>query len=129
VIAVDTNVLVRLLTNDDQVQARRAVRIMQRSQIFIPKTVMLETEWVLRHAYGIDRKQIRRGFQNLMGLPNVKTEDSRSLALAISWYGLGIDFADALHLASSSEAKEFVTFDKSLAQKANKLKVATIILP
>jgi predicted nucleic acid-binding protein len=49
--------------------------------------------------------------------------------LAISWYGLGIDFADALHLASSGEAKEFATFDKSLTQKANKLKVATIILP
>lgn len=127
-IAVDTNVLVRLLTNDDPEQARRAARIIQSSQILIPKTVMLETEWVLRYAYGIDRKQIRRGFQNLMGLPNVKTEDSRSLTLAISWYGLGIDFADALHLASSGEAKEFATFDKSLAQKATQLKAATVIL-
>jgi predicted nucleic acid-binding protein len=64
-----------------------------------------------------------------MGLPNVKAEDSSSLTLAISWYGLGMDFADALHLASSGEAKEFATFDKSLAQKATQLKVATVILP
>ncbi len=128
-IAVDTNVLVRLLTNDDPGQARRAAGIMQSSQILIPKSVMLETEWVLRHAYGIDKKDIRRGFQNLMGLPNVKTEDSRSLTLAISWYGLGMDFADALHLASSREAKEFATFDKSLAKKATQLKAAAVILP
>jgi predicted nucleic-acid-binding protein len=128
-IAVDTNVLVRLLTNDDPVQARRAAVIMQSPQVLIPKSVMLETEWVLRHAYAIDKKDIRKGFQKLMGLPNVKTEDSRSLNLALSWYGLGMDFADALHLASSGEAKEFATFDKSLAQKATRLKVATVILP
>jgi predicted nucleic-acid-binding protein len=128
-IAVDTNVLVRLLTNDDPVQARRAARIMQSPQIFIPKTVMLETEWVLRHAYGIDRKDIRIGFQKLMGLPNVKTEDFRSLTMAISWYDRGMDFADALHLASSGEAKELATFEKSLAQKATQLKAATVILP
>jgi predicted nucleic-acid-binding protein len=129
VIAVDTNVLVRLLTNDDPGQARRAAGIMQSSQVLIPKSVMLETEWVLRHAYGIDRKDIRKGFQKLMGLPNVKAEDSRSLTLAISWYGLGMDFADALHLASSGEAKAFATFDKSLARKATRLKAATVIFP
>lgn len=128
-IAVDTNVLVRLLTNDDLGQARRAADIMQSSQVLIAKSVMLETEWVLRHAYGVDKKDIRRGFLNLMGLPNVKTEDSRSLTLAISWYGLGMDFADALHLASSAEAKEFATFDKSLAKKAKQLQAAAVILP
>jgi predicted nucleic-acid-binding protein len=128
-IAVDTNVLVRLLTNDDPGQARRAAGIMQSSQILIPKSVMLETEWVLRHAYGLDKKDIRRGFQNLMGLPNVRAEDSRALTLAISRYGLGMDFADALHLASSGEAKEFATFDKSLAKKATQLKAAAVILP
>jgi len=57
-IAVDTNLLVRLLTSDDPDQARRAARIMESDDIFIPKTVMLETEWVLRHAYGIEKVNI-----------------------------------------------------------------------
>ncbi len=50
-ISVDTNLLVRILTNDDPIQARRAVRILRSDDIYIPKTVLLETEWVLRHAY------------------------------------------------------------------------------
>jgi predicted nucleic-acid-binding protein len=67
-IAVDTNVLVRLLTEDDPDQAKRAARLFGENEIFIPKTVMLETEWVLRHAYGVDRKGILGAFQRLMGL-------------------------------------------------------------
>jgi predicted nucleic-acid-binding protein len=52
-IAVDTNLLVRILTNDDPIQARRTVKILKSDEIFIPKMVLLETEWVLRHAYEI----------------------------------------------------------------------------
>ena len=62
-IAVDTNLLVRILTNDDPIQARRAVKILKNDDIFIPKTVLLETEWVLRHGYGIGRSDIIIGFQ------------------------------------------------------------------
>jgi predicted nucleic-acid-binding protein len=43
-IAVDTNLLVRILTNDDPNQARRAVKILKSDDIFISKTVLLETE-------------------------------------------------------------------------------------
>ena len=68
-ISVDTNVLVRLLTNDDPAQARRAARIMEKEDIFIPKTVLLETEWVLRHAYKIERSNILTAFRTLLGLP------------------------------------------------------------
>lgn len=49
-IAVDTNVLVRIVTRDDKGQARRAVRALRGKQLFVAKTVLLETEWVLRHA-------------------------------------------------------------------------------
>ena len=61
-IAVDTNLLVRILTNDDPIQARRALKILKNDEIFIPKTVLLETEWVLRHAYEIGRSNIIIGF-------------------------------------------------------------------
>ena len=127
-IAVDTNLLVRLMTEDDPAQAQRAAKIMQRDEIFIPKSVMLEMEWVLRHAYGIDRDTICTGFQKLMGLPNVSVEDWQAVFQAILWYRSGFDFADALHLSSSGHADKFVTFDKDFAKKALEVKAIDVIL-
>ena len=120
-IAVDTNILVRLLTEDDPIQAKRAATLMDSDDIFIPKTVMLETEWVLHHAYGIDKDAITKGFQKMLGLQNVSVEDQQTVFQAISWYGAGLDFADALHLASSMKDDGFVTFDKAFIKKARKL--------
>jgi predicted nucleic-acid-binding protein len=128
-IAVDTNVLIRLLTKDDPDQAKRAAKLFGENEIFIPKTVMLETEWVLRHAYGIDREGISGAFQRLIGLSNVKMEDPRAVGLAVSWYGDGLDFADALHLASSREAAEFATFDQTLLRKSRQVTSVNLILP
>lgn len=53
-IAIDTNVLVRLLVRDDDVQARRAVALFEQNEIYVCKTVLLETEWVLRFGYELD---------------------------------------------------------------------------
>jgi predicted nucleic-acid-binding protein len=128
-IAVDTNLLIRLLTKDDPNQAKRAAKVMESDDIFIPKTVMLETEWVLRHAYGINKGAITKGFQKMMGLPNVSVEDQQTVFQAISWYGSGLDFADALHLSSSMKADGFVTFDKAFIKKARKLISIDITLP
>jgi predicted nucleic-acid-binding protein len=121
VIAVDTNLLVRLLTNDDPSEAKRALRVMESDDILIPKTVLLETEWVLRHGYVIAREVIAQAFQNLLGLPNVKAEDPQAVTQALGWYEEGLDFADALHLASSAKADRFATFDRDFVKKASKL--------
>ena len=59
-----------------------------------------------------------RGFQKMMGLPNVRVEDQQAVFQAISWYESGLDFADALHLASSMKADKFITFDKTFIKKA-----------
>ena len=128
-IAVDTNLLIRLLTRDDPGRAKRAAKVMESDEIFIPKTVMLEMEWVLRHAYGIGKEAIINGFQKMMGLPNVLVEDQQTVFQAISWYGLGLDFADALHLASSAKADTFATFDNAFIKKARKLISMDITLP
>ena len=128
-IAVDTNLLVRLLTSDDPSQARRAAKIMESDDIFIPKTVMLETEWVLRHAYGIEKINIIKGFQRLLGLRNVRVEDPDTVLQAISWYDSEFDFADALHLASNKRAKKFATFDSAVAKKARQVSSIQVIKP
>ncbi len=128
-IAVDTNLLVRILTNDDPIQARRAVKILKSDDIYIPKTVLLETEWVLRHAYEIGRPNIINGFQKLLGLPNVSVEDPDSIYQAISWYENKFDFTDALHLASSRRCESFATFDSSLIKKAQLFSSMEMIKP
>lgn len=128
-ISVDTNLLVRILTNDDPSQARRAVKILKSDDIYIPKTVLLETEWVLRHAYQIGRPDIAVGFQKLLGLPNVSVEDPDSIYQAISWYENKFDFADALHLASSRRCESFATFDSSLIKKVQQFSSMEMIKP
>jgi predicted nucleic-acid-binding protein len=120
---------VRILTNDDPIQARRAVEILKSDDIFIPKTVLLETEWVLRHAYEIRRSNIIIGFQKLLGLPNVNVEDPDSIYQAISWYENKFDFADALHLASSRRCTSFATFDGFFIKKAQQFSSMDMIKP
>jgi predicted nucleic-acid-binding protein len=104
-------------------------RLSEKGQIVIPKTVILETEWVLRYAYGISSNIIIEAFQRLFGLPNIHLEDSRSLFQAISWYENGLDFADALHLSSSIKAHHFSTFDKAFVKRASKLTSMEIFTP
>ena len=128
-IAVDTYLLVRVLTNDDPIQARRAVKILKSDDIFIPKTVLLETEWVLRHGYGIGRSDIVIGFQKLLGLPNTNVEDPDGIYQAISWYENKFDFADALHLASARRCVSFATFDSTFIKKAQHFSPMDMIKP
>ena len=112
--AVDTNVLVRLLTGDDAAQAMRATTLFKKESIFIPKTVLLETEWVLRRLYRLERKAVVGAFRKLSGLGNVELEQPLVAAQALQWCEDGMDFADALHLASSHNASKFATFDAQM---------------
>ena len=117
-VAVDTNVVVRLLVNDHAAQAARAIALFRKQEIFVSKSVLLETEWVLRYSYDVPTASISKAFLALMGLPNVTMEDAPTIHQAIGMLGNGIDFADALHLASSTSAERFATFDAKLAKRA-----------
>src|SRR5262245_55870515 len=119
-IAVDTNVLVRVLTNDDPVQAGRGMKLLRSSPVWVTRTVILETEWVLRHAYRLDVTAIVKAFNTLAGVPTVNMEDRDIVLQALAWHAGGMDFADALHLAGSAGASAFATFDRGLAKAAKK---------
>lgn len=120
-LAVDTNVVVRYLARDDAAQTARANKLFHTEQILLLKTVVLETEWVLRYRYGFDRQAVVASLRALAGLPNVHLEDATVAAQALGWYAAGMDFADALHLASSQTADQFATFDRKFAAQAAKL--------
>lgn len=127
-IALDTNVVVRFLVNDEAAQARRARALIKTNAVFVPMTVLLETEWVLRGGYGLPRAEVVRLLRALLGLPDLVTEDPQRIARALDWHEEGIDFADALHLMGSTGAKRFATFDEKLVKKAKKLDVTKVIL-
>jgi predicted nucleic acid-binding protein len=129
VVAVDTNVVVRLLTGDDPAQAARARAIFEREAILLAKTVMLESEWVLRRLYRFGADRIADAFAALIALPDVTCEDSAAVADAIQSMRGGLDFADALHLASTRPAGRFATFDGALARRAAKVADIKIVRP
>lgn len=101
IIVVDTNILVRLLTQDDLVLYEKSLKIFQNPKIFIPNTVILETESVLRFAYQFKPDQVCFALRKLLGLPNVYLTNTMSIEQALLWHENGLDFADALHLAQS----------------------------
>jgi predicted nucleic acid-binding protein len=79
------------------------------------KTVLMETEWVLR-GLGFERLRIVESLAGLLGLPNAFCEEMSSVSEAIEWIRKGMDFADAIHLASARAALIFVTFDSQARQ-------------
>lgn len=115
---VDTNVIVRLLTGDEPGQSEKARAILKKPDVFVPDTVMLESEWVLRHAYGFETTAIHDAFSKLCGLPNVILPNPHRMLTALQWYADGMDFADALHLAASQGCRVFFSFDRKLVRKA-----------
>ena len=120
-IALDTNLLARLLLRDDRKQHARVLQLLAGQQEFTAAvTVMLELVWVLE-VNGCSTGDIVRGLNLLLGLPNFKPQQADALRQALLGFAQGLDFADALHLALSHASQELATFDKAFARKAAKL--------
>ena len=119
-IAVDANVVVRLLTGDDPEQAAAARSLFAAGPIWIAKTVLLETGWVLRSLYGFEESAICDAFTKLLGLKNVHTEDESAVAAALALSARGIELTDAMHLTSRPPGAAFVSFDRSFVRRANR---------
>jgi predicted nucleic-acid-binding protein len=128
-LAVDTNVLVRYLANDDAAQAARAQRLLARDDVFVPLTVLLETEWVLRGVFGFPTADVVRALRGFAGLPRVTLESADTAAQALDWAERGLDFADALLLAAGRPHEGFVTFDKGLVRTARRLGASKVREP
>jgi len=118
-LAVDTNVVIRYLVKDDDVQSKRAREIVESGPVFIPATVVLECNWVLRSLYGFSHTEVMRALRAFCGAQGISVGDAAAVDLAFRLAELGLDFADALHLAQAQSCEAFVTFDKRLAKRAN----------
>ena len=128
-IAVDTNIIIRFLTHDDNQQYKKAFSIFNTQEVFIADTVILETEWVLRYAYDFSPEDICNALMNLFGLRNVFLSDPAKIAQAIEWHKIGLDFSDAMHLSQCQQLGKLYTFDKKFSDKAKGLTSCTVKLP
>jgi len=128
-IAVDTNILVRLLTQDDEQQYIHSLKLFQENDIFVPNSVILETEWMLRFAYHFQPKEICTGFRNLLGLQNVSVTNPTLIAQVLKWHEDGLDFTDAFHLAQSHNCSSFHTFDDKFVKRAKGLSKVKVQKP
>lgn len=118
-IAFDTNLLVRLVVNDNEKQAEIAEHLLEINQVFISRTVLLETEWVLRSIYKKSRSEISVFLNNALNTENLFIENPVEVKNAIEWYDLGADFADAMHLCMCGDNKMH-TFDNKFCKAAKK---------
>jgi predicted nucleic-acid-binding protein len=127
--AVDTNILARFYLRDHVVQGRIAARVLAAGDVFIPKTVVLELEWVLRNVAEQSGSKVIECLAHLIALPGITVEDRDEIEAALSHCRNGIDFADALHLVASSACGELLTFDdRGCARRAKKLRLKPAVL-
>jgi predicted nucleic-acid-binding protein len=125
--AIDTNVLARFFIDDgnDAEAAKQypaAVSALS-ERSFVPVTVLLEFEWVMRGFYKLPPSEIARVMQALASIEHVSIEDRGAVLVALDAFDQGLDFADALHLARSARAAAFRTFDRRLVKRAQGLAI------
>ncbi|MER3547386.1 MAG: VapC toxin family PIN domain ribonuclease [Rhodanobacteraceae bacterium] len=128
-LAADTNLLVRIVTEDDPERSPKARKVLAENPIFVSKTVLLETEWVLRRgSYGLPKSEALRHLRNFARLPQVTVENPMQVAQAFAWAEQGMDFADALHLsaAQGEGCEAFVSFDRKFVAAARKAKAGRV---
>lgn len=123
--ALDTNVLARFFiddADDDQAAKQRPAAVAALAErSFVSVTVLLELEWVMRGFYELPRRDISRVFRALSSIEHVTLEDRDAVLIALDGFDKGLDFADALHMARSSRASGFATFDQRLAKRVKGL--------
>jgi predicted nucleic-acid-binding protein len=122
-IAIDTNVLVRFLTQDDQAQAKAASTFMAGLNVsdpgFICREVMVELVWVLERAYGCSRSEVATAVEGLLSASELEIEVADDVGTAVFQYrDGGFGFADLTIAAAARRAEtiHLVTFDRKAAK-------------
>jgi predicted nucleic-acid-binding protein len=137
VIGLDTNILARYYIEDKadkeaQHQRLAACRLIESGQpLMVCKTVILEFEWVMRGYYGFESAQTLSVLRHLLDLPHITVEDRATIEQALSHCGAGIDFSDAMHLASYRTCTSMASFDdRKFARRVKRLGLApTVSVP
>ncbi len=130
--AVDTNILIRFLTGDDEGQAKKVYAIFKKAEsekkeLFVPVLVILEAIWVLASVYEISRTEILDSIGDLLLMPILKFDQQSALQQFVHFaQGNEYDLSDLLiaHSAKANGCDAVITFDKK-ASKYNLFELAT----
>ncbi len=118
--AVDTNIIVRLVTRDDAAQVRAAEAYIAKGGAWVSHLVLVEVAWVLASVYELGRSQIALAMEMLLQQEHLSVQEPSTAAAATRLYrrGGGRDFADCLMLEVARGAGHLPlgTFDRSLAK-------------
>lgn len=119
--ALDTNVLVRYLTQDDEAQFLKVLQMLNRKKatFFACDLVVVETAWVLGEVYGWTPEEVADAFARLATIPNLIFEDESRLRASLKAFRGGADLADELIVRTSRDlgAKDLATFDKGVIRR------------
>ena len=116
-IAFDTSIVIRIAVGDNPKQRTVGLALLDNNRVFISKTVLLETEWVLRSRYKLKPAEIADFLDFLMTAEGIVIENTSTVQRALEYYNAGADFADALQLASADGMKLY-TLDKAFCRNA-----------
>ena len=122
-IAIDTNIIVRALVDDDEVQSPAAKRLLDgltpENPGFVCREVVLELVWALESIYNFPRITISTAILKLISTGDFVVENDHAMTHAVYRYMQGgVDFADLMILASADHqrATPLYTFDRKLAR-------------
>ena len=124
--AIDTNILIRYLTQDDVKQGEAAKELIENDEpVFLTHIVFIEAVWVLTTSYGLDRRTIAKVLHEVTSSGFFILEKSQIMSKALQDYQNGFDFADMLigYCGEGNGCNTTYTFDK----KAGKHLVFTLL--
>ncbi len=117
-IAIDTNVVVRLIAQDDPDQLAVAEHLIQSGRVFVPLLAIVEAEWVLRSRHGLARADVFSALRNLLLMETVEVELEDLALWALDQFQAGADLADMALLVAARDCDSFATFDRRLPREA-----------
>jgi predicted nucleic-acid-binding protein len=121
--ALDTNVLIRFLTNDDEEQAQKVLQLFQVAEnynetFFVPLLVVLELVWVLKAVFNCSKDEVIKALENLMAMPVLVLEQADAVFNSLrDAKTSNYDISDLLiaHTAIANGAEMVFTFDQKAA--------------
>ena len=118
-LAIDTNLIIRYLVDDDAGQAARARRLIDNNDVFVCTTVLLETEWVLRSRYALQKPEIMATISALLDATELRFEDEAAIEETLfTWKDTSAEFGDCLIGAHNRRlgCRATATFDAKAIQ-------------
>lgn len=119
--ALDTNVLVRYLAQDDEEQFRKVLQLLDKSKatFFVCDVVLVETDWVLRSLYDWTSEDVADALARLATIQNLVFENENRLRASLKAVRGGADLSDELIVRACRDrgAKDLCTFDKGVVRR------------